>query len=158
MAATRLYKKATSYSSTLASSASVISNTVPGTRLSSFPLNLTLAWCVFPMVATTCGSSILTNDGSNLRSSSLCPLGRLPNVDSCTFSRCRVPYEKSSGMARVRDSIALGKGNEGRRGLGNYVSLVRVLGRDPATTTEAPPQDRETTERPEGCRPRRGAS
>jgi len=83
------------------SSASVISNTMPGTRLSSFPLNFTLAWCVFPIVATTCGSSILTNDCSNLRSSSLCPSSRLPNVDSCTFSCCRVPYEKSSGMARV---------------------------------------------------------
>ena len=34
------------YSSAAASSASVTSNTVPGTRLAANPLKMTLAWCV----------------------------------------------------------------------------------------------------------------
>ncbi len=90
-AATRWYEASCSYRSAAASSASVISNTVPLTWLSFLPLNVTLACCVLPLVATTCGSSILTNDGSNPGSLSACPWSSLPNVDNCTFSCWRVP-------------------------------------------------------------------
>src|SRR5207237_2864165 len=77
VAATRLYAAGCSYRSAAASSASVISNTVPLTRLSFLPLNVTLTWCVMPLEATSCGSSILTNDGSNPGSSSFCPWSSL---------------------------------------------------------------------------------